>query len=85
MFAISASFPRYLKIVIAKSLGFNITSNNLSNVFQSAYKQFFNSTDTALVNVHSGYIPLNLDNGKVTAVALLDLPLFLILLLILFS
>ena len=45
----------------------------MSNVFQSVYKQLYNSTGTALVNVHSGYITLNLDNGKATTVALLDL------------
>jgi hypothetical protein len=40
-------------------------------VSQSAYKQF-HSTETALLKVHND-INLNIDNGKVTALTLLDL------------
>ena len=45
--------------------------NALSNVSQSAYIQF-HSTETALLKVHND-INLNIDNGKVTALTLLDL------------
>ena len=41
------------------------------NASQSAYKQF-HSTETALLKVHND-INLNIDNGKVTALALLDI------------
>ena len=40
--------------------------NGLSNVSQSAYKQF-HSTETALLKVQINDINLNIDNGKVTA------------------
>ena len=43
----------------------------MSNVFQSAYKQF-HSTETALLKVHND-VTLNMDKGKVTALTLLDL------------
>ena len=37
----------------------------MSNVLQSAYKQF-HSTETALLKVHSD-VTLNMDKGKVTS------------------
>ena len=43
----------------------------MSNVLQSAYKQF-HSTETALSKVHTDFT-LNMDKGKVTAFTLLDL------------
>ena len=43
----------------------------MSNVAQSAYKQF-PSTETALLKVHND-AALNMDKGKVTTLALLDL------------
>ena len=43
----------------------------LSNHVQSAYKRF-HSTETALLKIHN-YIICNMDNGKVTALTLLDL------------
>ena len=43
----------------------------MSNVLQSAYKQF-HSTVTALLKVHND-VTLNVDKGKVTALILLDL------------
>ena len=43
----------------------------MSNVLQSAYKQFY-STETALLKVHND-VTLNMDKGKVTALTLLDL------------
>ena len=48
----------------------SITSNCMSNVLQSAYKQF-HSTETALLKVHN--VTLNMDKGKVTVLTLLDL------------
>ena len=62
---------KILEKVVAKRLGSHITSNNLSNVFQSAYKKL-HSTETALLKVHND-ITLNMDNGRVTALTLLDL------------
>ena len=62
---------KILEKVVAKRLGSHITSNNWSNVFQSAYKKL-HSTETALLKVHND-ITLNMDNGKVTALTLLDL------------
>ena len=43
---------------------FNVYSdcNHLSNVFQSAYKQF-HSTETALLKIHNDIL-LNIDTGK---------------------
>ncbi|KAK2153433.1 hypothetical protein LSH36_297g02012, partial [Paralvinella palmiformis] len=49
----------------------HLNYNHLSNVFQSAYKQF-NSTKTTLLKVHKD-IALNMDTGKVTTLTLLDL------------
>ena len=43
----------------------------MSNVLQSAYKQF-HSTETALLKVRND-VTLNMDKGKVTALTLLDL------------
>ena len=60
MFPISAVFPKYWK-----------PSNCLSNVSQSAYKQFY-SIETTLLKVHND-VTLNIGKGKVTALTLLDL------------
>ena len=43
----------------------------MSNVLQSAYKQF-HSRETALLKVHND-VTLNMDKGKVTVFTLLDL------------
>ena len=43
----------------------------MSNVLQSAYKQF-HSTETVLLKVHND-VTLNMDKGKVTVLTLLDL------------
>ena len=48
-----------------------MTMSYLSNDLQSAYKRF-RSTETALLKVHNDIVD-NMDNGKVTAVTLLDL------------
>ena len=60
-----------LEKVVANRLRSHMYKNGLSNVSQSAYKQF-HSTETALSKVHND-INLNIDNGKVTALTLLDL------------
>ena len=62
---------KILEKVVANRLGSHIYINGLTNVSQSAYKQF-HSTETALLKVHND-INLNIDNGKVTALTLLDL------------
>ena len=62
---------KILEKVVANRLRSHIYKNGLSNVSQSAYKQF-HSTETALLKVHND-INLNIDNGKVTALTLLDL------------
>ena len=49
----------------------NIEEQLLSNQVQSAYKRF-HSTETALLKIHNDII-CNMDNGKVTALTLLDL------------
>ena len=43
----------------------------MSNVLQSAYKQF-HSRETAILKVHTD-VTLNMDKGKVTVLTLLDL------------
>ena len=62
---------KILEKVVANRLRSHIYENGLSNMLQSAYKQF-HSTETALLKVHND-INLNIDNGKVTALTLLDL------------
>ena len=62
---------KILEKVVANRLRSHIYKNGLSNVSQSAYKQF-HSTETALLKVHND-INLNIDNGKVTALTLLDI------------
>ena len=67
--------PSFISKVLEKAiscrLNVHLNSNHLSDVFQSAYKQF-HSTETALLKVHND-IALNMDTGKVTAITLLDL------------
>ena len=62
---------KILEKVVANRLTSHININGLTNASQSAYKQF-HSTETALLKVHND-INLNIDNGKVTALTLLDL------------
>ncbi len=49
----------------------HIEEHLLSNHVQSAYKRF-HSTETALLKIHNDIL-CNMDNGKVTALTLLDL------------
>ena len=62
---------KILEKVVASHLRSHISTNILTNVSQSAYRQF-HSTETALLKVHND-INLNINNGKVTALTLLDL------------
>ena len=62
---------KILEKIVAIRLRSHIYTTDLSNVLQSAYKQF-HSTETALLKVHND-ISLNIDNGKVTALTSLDL------------
>ena len=59
-----------LEKVVGCHLRSHIESNCMSNVLQSAYKQFY-STETALLKVHND-VTLNMDKGEVTALTLLD-------------
>ena len=60
-----------LEKIVAKRLNAHIEEHLLSNHLQSAYKRF-HSTETALLKIHNDII-CNMDNGKVTALTLLDL------------
>ena len=60
---------KVLEKVAASHLRSHVESNCMSDVLQSAYKQF-NSTETALLKVHND-VTLNMDKGKVTAFTLL--------------
>ena len=62
---------KILEKVIANRIRSHICINGLSNMLQSANKQF-HSTETALLKLHND-TNLNIDNGKVTAMTLLDL------------
>ena len=62
---------KILEKVIANRLRELIYNHHLSNDLQSAYKRFY-STETALPKIHND-IADNIDNGNVTALALLDL------------
>ena len=63
---------KVLEKVVSRLLNVHLNCNHhMSNVFQSAYKQF-HSTEIALLKVYND-IPLNMDTGKVTALTLLDL------------
>ena len=62
---------KILEKIVAKRLNAHIEEHLLSNHVQSAYKRF-HSTETALLKIHNDII-CNMDNGKVTALTLLDL------------
>ena len=57
--------------VIANRIRSHLERNDLSNQYQSAYKKF-HSTETVLLKVEND-IFLNMDEGRVTALTLLDL------------
>ena len=62
---------KILDKIVAKRLNAHIEEHLLSNHVQSSYKRF-HSTETALLNINNDII-CNMDNGKVTALTLLDL------------
>ena len=62
---------KILEKIVAKRLNAHMEEHLLSNHVQSAYKRF-HSTETALLKIHNDII-CNMDNGKVTALTLLDL------------
>ena len=62
---------KILEKIVAKRLNAHIEEHLLSNHVLSAYKRF-HSTETALLKIHNDII-CNMDNGKVTALTLLDL------------
>ena len=62
---------KLLEADVASRLRSYNESSCMTNVLQSAYKQF-HSTETAILKVHTGVI-LNMDKGKVTVFTLLDL------------
>ena len=57
--------------VVAHRLHEHIYKHHLSNDLQSPYKRF-HSTETALLKIHNDIVD-NMDNGKVTALTLLDI------------
>ena len=62
---------KIIEKVIANRIRSHLEKNDLSNPYQSAYKKF-PSTETALRKVENDII-LNMDEGSVTALTLLDL------------
>ena len=62
---------KILEKIVAKRLNAHTEEHLLSNHVQSAYIRF-HSTETALLKIHNDII-CNMDNGKVTALTLLDM------------
>ena len=62
---------KILQKLVANRLNSHINSSKWSNHYQSDYKKF-RSTGTALLKIHNDTLP-SMDNGKVTALTLLDL------------
>ena len=62
---------KIIEKVIANRIRSHLERNDLSNQYQSAYKKF-HSTETALLKVENDII-FNMDEGRVTALTLLDL------------
>ena len=60
-----------LEKVVANRLHEHMYIHHLSNDLQSAY-ELFHSSETALLKIHNDIV-VNMDNGKVTALTLLDL------------
>ena len=62
---------KILEKVVASHLNSHINSSHTSNDYQSAYRKF-HSTETALLKIHNDILSL-MDDGRVTALTLLDL------------
>ena len=64
-------FSKILEKVVASRLNSHINSSHTSNNYQSAYRKF-HSTETTLLKIHNDILS-SMDDGKVTALTLLDL------------
>ena len=62
---------KILEKVVASRLNWHINSSHTSNDYQSAYRKF-HSTATALLKIHNDILS-SVDDGRVTALTLLDL------------
>ena len=62
---------KILQNAVASRLNSHINSSHTSNDYQSAYRKF-HSTETALLKIHHDILSL-MDDGRVTALTLLDL------------
>ena len=62
---------KILEKVVASRLNSHINSSYTSNDYQSAYRKF-HSTETALLKIHNDILS-SMDDGRVTALTLLDL------------
>ena len=62
---------KILEKVVTSRLNSHINSSHTSNDYQSAYRKF-HSTETALLKIHNDILS-SMDDGRVTASALLDL------------
>ena len=62
---------KILETVVASHLNLHINRSHISNHYQSAYSKF-HSTETALLKIHNDTLS-SMDDGKVTALTLLDL------------
>ena len=65
------SFLSEILEVVASRLNSHINSSHTSNDYQSAYREF-HSTETALLKIHNDILS-SMDDGRVTALTLLDL------------
>ena len=62
---------KILEKVVASRINSHINSSHTSNDYQSAYRKF-HSTETALLKIHNDILS-SMDDGRVTALTLLDL------------
>ena len=62
---------KILEKVVASRLNSHINSSHTSNDYQSAYRKF-HSSETALLKIHNDILS-SMDDGRVTALTLLDL------------
>ena len=62
---------KILEKVVGSPLNSHINNSHTSNDYQSAYRKF-HSTKTALLKIHNDIVS-PMDDGKVTALTLLDL------------
>ena len=70
--SILSFLSKFLEKVVESHLNSHINSSHTSNDYQSAYRKF-HSTETALLQIHNDILS-SMDDGRVTALTLLDLP-----------